>query len=173
MTSPTGSDAACHPTRIVSGAIHHVDPERSLHAPGKINEWDVVANAFRRHLEGHGTAQDHFHFTEAPGMCPVATPVDFTQVRAIVYPCGIPVRSQPDPAIDVVKVGLARENSMFFLAERGQAEDLERAWTAHQAGEAQERFDWDASVRTGNLLRRTRLLVVFDRIRSLTRAPLP
>ena len=56
MTSPTGSDAVCYPTRIVSGAIHRMDRERTLYAHGKKNEWDVLLGAFRRYLRGTGTA---------------------------------------------------------------------------------------------------------------------
>ena len=173
MTSPTGTDVVCYPTRIVSGAVHHVDPERTLRAHGKKNEWDVLLSAFRRYLQGQGAAQDNLHFTEAPGMCPVATPVDFTQVRAIAYQCGLPESGQPTPEIDVVKIDLAEGDSMFFLAERDQAAALERAWCEHRKGAEQDPLDWCATVHTGNLYVMTWLMLVFDRIRALARVPLP
>jgi len=172
MTSAIDSHETCFPTRIVSGAIHHVDPAQTLHVHGKKNEWDVVANAFRRYLAGDGVAQDHFHFTEAPGMCPLATPVDFTIVRAIAYQCGLPVAGEPTSELEVVRITLAAGDAMFFLAAREQAAALTAAWTAHQAGAAQERFAWGASIHTGNLLRRTWLLVAFERIQALDRSGL-
>lgn len=173
MSSPTGSDAVCYPTRIVSGAIHRMDRERALYAQGKKNEWDVLLGAFRRYLRGTGTAEDHFHFTEAPGMCPVATPVDFRQVCAIAYQCGLPVRDEPTAEVDVVQIHLTEDDWMFFLAERDQAEVLEQAWRDHAEGAEQEQLAWGATVHTGNLLRVTWLMLAFDRIKDLVRAPLP
>ena len=173
MASPTAFDAACFPTRIVSGALHHVDAERTRHVHGKKNEWDVVARAFRRYLAGEQRPPRHFHFTEAPGVCPVATPVDFDELRAITYQCGLPVAGPPTPELDVVRLVLSDAAWTFFVASREEARTLEEAWTAHLAGRAVERWAWGASAHTGTLLRRTWLVLAFDRLQAVTRAPLP
>lgn len=172
MASPTAFDEACSPTRIVSGALHHVDAERTRHVHGKKNEWDVVARAFRRYLAGEQRPPRHVHFTEAPGVCPVATPVDFDHLRAIVYQCGLPVAAPPTPEIGVVRLDLSDDAWTFFLASREEARHLGDAWAACRAGRAQERWAWGASAHTGTLLRRTWLVLAFDRVQGVTHAPL-